>query len=170
MDEMKNIPVDQIRESVTNPRKYFDPQKMAEITDSIRAKGVVTPVGVRPHPQEQGYELVLGARRLRGTIAAGHTEIPAMIKDLSDLEAREARDRRKRPAGGHSSAGGGRRLRGPAHDLRAHHRRDRRPGWQRQGVRLRETAPLRPVAAGPERFFLRQAQPHHRPAGGPHPC
>lgn len=71
-----------------NPRRYFDPKKMAELTDSIRARGVDTPVIIRP--LGDGYELIAGGRRYRAAMEA-HGEdypMPVSIRNVGDVEAR----------------------------------------------------------------------------------
>jgi len=79
-----------ITESATNPRKFFDPARLQELADSIAATGVHQPVLLRPLPgSSTGYELVAGARRLRASKMAQQTEIPAMIRDLSNEQAME---------------------------------------------------------------------------------
>jgi ParB/RepB/Spo0J family partition protein len=88
MDILKMVPLSLISESPFNPRKYFDPAKMQELTDSVKIKGIETPVRVRP--KEAGYQLVFGARRLRAAQGAGLQEVPAIIREMSDLEVREA--------------------------------------------------------------------------------
>jgi PRTRC genetic system ParB family protein len=72
-----------------NPRTYFDPQKMTELEDSVRARGVDTPIIVRPL-DGQFFELVAGGRRYRAAMAVhgeGY-EIPVTVKDVDEVEAR----------------------------------------------------------------------------------
>lgn len=89
-DGYRLIPLDRIRPSPTNPRKRFDEAKLQELADSIRSKGVLQPVLVRPAPKVTltgiKFELVAGERRLRAAKLAGLTEIPATVRDLSDLD------------------------------------------------------------------------------------
>ena len=86
--EFVRIPVDRIRTSPFQPRRTFSPEELRELVDSVREKGVLQPVLVRPTPQ--GYELVAGERRLRAAQAAGVETVPAILKKLSDREALEA--------------------------------------------------------------------------------
>lgn len=72
----------------SQPRRYFDPQALAQLTHSIRQQGVLQPVVVRPQ-QSGGYELVAGERRLRAATAAGLSEIPAVVRELDDVAARQ---------------------------------------------------------------------------------
>lgn len=80
-----------IRRSQFNPRRYFDPKKMAELKAGIEAAGgVFQPIVVRPLPEEPGYyEIVAGERRYRASLElyGDGYEIPVVIKILSDEEA-----------------------------------------------------------------------------------
>lgn len=91
-----------IAPSLTNPRKSFDPTKLAELAVSIKASGVHQPVLVRPLPGSRvadtstdpatgkrlavlpTHELVAGERRYRASKQAGVADIPAMIRELTD--------------------------------------------------------------------------------------
>jgi len=85
--EFLRLPVDRIRTSPFQPRRTFSPDDLRELVDSIREKGILQPVLVRPTPQ--GYELVAGERRLRAAQAAGVETVPAVVRKLSDREALE---------------------------------------------------------------------------------
>ena len=79
-----------VQPSGFNPRKSFDEQTLTELADSIRQQGVLQPVGVRPIPGTDRYEIVFGERRYRASLMAGREYIPAVIFDtLSDKEAEE---------------------------------------------------------------------------------
>lgn len=71
-----------------NPRKYFDPAEMAEITESIRINGVIQPILIRPIEDDE-FDLVAGERRYLGAYAAhgADYDMPVVIKDLTDDEA-----------------------------------------------------------------------------------
>lgn len=69
------------------PRRDFDPEKLRELAESIRVHGVVQPIVVRP--LRPGYELIAGERRWRASQLLGLTEIPAVVRSLSDGEAME---------------------------------------------------------------------------------
>lgn len=93
------IPVANIRPSPTNPRKQFDEAKLAELADSLRTKGVISPVTVRPitgiiGPKGEwippgSYELVCGERRWRAAKIAGLETIPASVREMGDVEVLE---------------------------------------------------------------------------------
>jgi ParB family chromosome partitioning protein len=87
----REIPLDQIHESQTNPRRQFDETTLAELSENIRQHGVLQPVLVRPLPDGQSgvYELVAGARRYRASKLARRETIPATIRDLSDAQCLE---------------------------------------------------------------------------------
>lgn len=82
----------QIRISTTN-RKRFNEAKLNELAASIKAKGVAQPILIRPvtptAEAPQIYEIVAGERRFRASIIVGASTIPAMCRNLSDLEALE---------------------------------------------------------------------------------
>lgn len=64
------------------PRRYYDPEGIRELTESIKSLGVITPVLVRR--AARGYELIAGERRLRAAKNAGLKTIPAVIREMSD--------------------------------------------------------------------------------------
>ncbi|MFH1046455.1 MAG: ParB/RepB/Spo0J family partition protein [Candidatus Omnitrophota bacterium] len=79
------LPIKDIKVSRLQPRQEKDPQKMAELIASIKEKGVIQPVLVRPG--KDGYELIAGERRFRAAEKLGFTELPVIIKDVDDSEA-----------------------------------------------------------------------------------
>lgn len=79
------IPLADIEEDPDQPRKEFSAEAMQEMTDSVRARGVKTPVSVRSHPSKPGkWMLNYGARRYRGSLAAGRPTIPAFVDESHD--------------------------------------------------------------------------------------
>ena len=82
------IPVSEIRGSGQQPRRSFSPEELRDLIESIREKGVLQPVIVRP--TAAGYVLVAGERRLRAAQAAGVGTIPAIVKKFTDRESLEA--------------------------------------------------------------------------------
>jgi ParB family chromosome partitioning protein len=81
------IPLEKLRAGGFQPRKTFPPESLSELVASIREKGVLVPVTVRPTPD--GYELVAGERRFRAAESAGLSAIPAVVRKLTDREALE---------------------------------------------------------------------------------
>lgn len=86
--EFLRIPVHEIRGSGHQPRRTFSSDDLRDLVESVREKGVLQPVIVRPTPE--GYELVAGERRLRAAQAAGVEKVPALIKKMTDRESLEA--------------------------------------------------------------------------------
>ena len=88
---VQEIPLRNIRESKTNPRRQFDEAKLAELAGNIRQHGVLQPVLVRPLPngEPDQFELVAGARRYRASSLAGRETIPASIRELTDTQCLE---------------------------------------------------------------------------------
>ena len=78
----------EIEPDKNQPRKAFDDTALSELAASITEHGVLQPIVVRPSPAG-GYIIVAGERRWRAARLAGLTEIPALIKDISDTQAME---------------------------------------------------------------------------------
>ena len=87
--EQRLISIDQLHPSGFNPRKDFAEAELAELADSIRSKGLLQPIIARPDPQRGGYEIVAGERRWRAAQRAALHTVPAIVRELSDLEAAE---------------------------------------------------------------------------------
>jgi len=83
------LPLEEISLTGWNPRKRFDEEELRELQESIREKGVLQPILIRPSLEGNGYQLVAGERRYRASIALELPTIPAVIKDLSDREVKE---------------------------------------------------------------------------------
>jgi len=76
------IPISKIKTNPHQPRKYFDPKALDELSASIKEKGVITPITVRA--VDNGYILIAGERRLRASKLAKRKEIPAYILEVTD--------------------------------------------------------------------------------------
>lgn len=70
----------------SQPRHYFDPDKLEQLVRSVKQHGILEPLLVRPMPKNQ-YELVAGERRYRAAVALNLEQVPVVIKQLSDQEA-----------------------------------------------------------------------------------
>lgn len=81
------VPIEEIRYNRKQPRKYLDEDSLADLTASIRDKGVLEPIIVRR--AAEGYELVAGERRTRAAQMAGLSDIPAIVTEIDDREALE---------------------------------------------------------------------------------
>lgn len=95
-DGIQYIGIDTIERSRFQPRNEFDPEQLRELADSIKQRGVVQPLLVRPIANRGGdaaptskYELIAGERRWRAAREAGLTTIPAIVREASDQEALE---------------------------------------------------------------------------------
>ena len=86
----REIPIELIHRNPDQPRRRFAEVEIAELADSIREKGVLQPVLVRPAPGMAGeYQLVAGERRWRAAQQAGLRAMPALIRDLDDKQVLE---------------------------------------------------------------------------------
>lgn len=84
------VPVEQIIPNPDQPRRAFDPEALAELAASIKNRGVLQPLIVRPHPTEPGlYQIVAGERRWRASQMARLHELPVIIRALNDTEVLE---------------------------------------------------------------------------------
>jgi ParB family chromosome partitioning protein len=79
---LREIPIDRIRANPGQPRKRFEDGALASLAESIRERGVLQPIIVRP--AEHGFELVAGERRWRAARLAGEATVPALIEDALD--------------------------------------------------------------------------------------
>jgi len=83
------LAMDQLQRNPDQPRRYFDPAKLRELTESIQDKGVLQPILVRPLPRKINhskthYQIVAGERRYQAALKAGLVSMPVLIRDLSD--------------------------------------------------------------------------------------
>ncbi|WP_409432745.1 ParB/RepB/Spo0J family partition protein [Litorimonas sp. RW-G-Af-16] len=90
---VSSLPIDRLDRNPDQPRKYFDKAKLEELTQSIKDKGVLQPILVRPiskaGTRTQFYQIVAGERRWQAALKAGLTAMPALVRDLSDQEVLE---------------------------------------------------------------------------------
>jgi len=85
----KRLPVDFLIANRANPRRDFAPEQLEELANSIREKGVMQPLLVRPTADPNQFEIIAGERRWRAAQNAGLTEVPVVIREVDDREARE---------------------------------------------------------------------------------
>lgn len=85
--ENKLVPIGLLRESPTNPRKQFDDEALQNLADSIKEKGVLQALVVRP--LGSGFEIIAGARRYRASRLAGLKDVPVKVFNLTDIQALE---------------------------------------------------------------------------------
>jgi len=87
---VRNIPIANIVANPDQPRKTFTDSELTDLTRSIAEKGVLQPILVRNSSKSPGnYEIIAGERRWRAAGAAGLSEIPALVKSVSDDNAME---------------------------------------------------------------------------------
>jgi ParB family chromosome partitioning protein len=87
-EELRQLPIDLIDPNPNQPRRVFDEQALLGLADSIRARGVIQPVLVRPLPSGR-YELVAGERRWRAAQLAELVSVPAVIRHDDDAASLE---------------------------------------------------------------------------------
>lgn len=85
---LRHMPIEMLKASPNNPRKYFAEADLDDLARSIGDKGLLQPIVVRPMPQGE-YEIVAGERRWRAAQRAGVHDVPVLIRELSDGEALE---------------------------------------------------------------------------------
>lgn len=87
---MRHLPIELLRRNPDNPRKTFGESELEELSRSIKEKGLLQPIMVRPLKGESSsYEIVAGERRWRAAQKAGVHDVPVLIRELSDNEALE---------------------------------------------------------------------------------
>lgn len=79
------LKISELQPNREQPRREFDEKSLAELADSISQHGILQPLLVRPF-LDGGYQIVAGERRFRAARMAGLTEVPVVIRDLSDSE------------------------------------------------------------------------------------
>ena len=83
------MPTDRLVPNPDQPRRHFDKGALEDLADSIRQKGVIQPLIVRPAAQSGQYEIVAGERRWRAAQLARLHEVPVLVRELSDTEVLE---------------------------------------------------------------------------------
>jgi ParB family chromosome partitioning protein len=85
-----DLPIELIGRNPDQPRRDFAEDELEELAASIRERGVLQPILVRPAPGEDGrYQIVAGERRWRAAQRAGLRQIPAVVRELDDLKTLE---------------------------------------------------------------------------------
>jgi ParB family chromosome partitioning protein len=85
VEGLREVPVDLVKPNPRQPRRSFDEGALAELAESIRARGVLQPIVVRALPGGH-YELVAGERRLRAARLAELEAVPAVVRETDDWE------------------------------------------------------------------------------------
>jgi ParB family chromosome partitioning protein len=89
-DNVRMMPIEHLRRNPDQPRKRFDDKDMEDLTNSIREKGLIQPILVRPIPGvKNAFQIVAGERRWRASQRAELKEVPVVVRDLNDQEVLE---------------------------------------------------------------------------------
>ena len=84
------VPIERVRPNPDQPRRAFEPEALQELAQSLKSRGVLQPLIVRPHPKDaELYQIVAGERRWRAAQMAQLHELPVIIRDFSDNEVLE---------------------------------------------------------------------------------
>jgi len=87
LNQATRIAISKIKPNRYQPRTHFADDELIALTESVRREGVLMPILVRP--SESGFELIAGERRWRASQAAGLSDIPAVVRDVDDMQALE---------------------------------------------------------------------------------
>ena len=87
----QSVSIDLLQPGPFQPRTNFHAETLAELVASIQARGVLQPLLVRPHPQQDGhYQIIAGERRWRAAQKAGLHEVPVLVRNLNDADSMAA--------------------------------------------------------------------------------
>ncbi len=85
-----HVPIEQVVPNPDQPRRQFDTEKLDDLSESIREKGIIQPLIVRNDPKTKGlYQIVAGERRWRAAQKAQLHEVPVIIREFTDVEVLE---------------------------------------------------------------------------------
>jgi len=86
----RKVPIESLRPNPRNPRKAFSAAELSELADSVRERGIIQPIVVRPVAgKADAYEIIAGERRWRAAQRAGLHDIPIVMLDVTDAQALE---------------------------------------------------------------------------------
>lgn len=86
----RRVPIEFIRPNPRNPRREFTPAQLDELANSIRERGIIQPIAVRPvRGTNDSFEIIAGERRWQAAQRAGLHDVPVVVLDVSDVEALE---------------------------------------------------------------------------------
>ncbi|HEX2913064.1 MAG TPA: ParB/RepB/Spo0J family partition protein [Chloroflexia bacterium] len=90
LEEARLLPLEQVEPNPDQPRKKMNPEQDAELVADILERGILQPLIVRPHPEgiDGHFQIIAGERRWRAAQKAGLEEVPVLIKDFDDQEAK----------------------------------------------------------------------------------
>src|SRR5262249_55612437 len=87
-EELRSVPVDLVAANPNQPRRQFDEEALVALAESLKLRGILQPILVRP-VAGGGYELIAGERRWRAAQIAGLREIPAIVRQHDDAASLE---------------------------------------------------------------------------------
>ena len=86
-DNVKTIPIELLEVNPFQPRTFFDEEALNDLSESIKSRGILQPILVRPiSKKETGWQIIAGERRWRAAQKAGLHEIPVLIHEIEDSE------------------------------------------------------------------------------------
>ena len=86
-DNVKTIPIELLEVNPFQPRTFFDEEALNDLSESIKSRGILQPILVRPKSKkERGWQIIAGERRWRAAQKAGLHEIPVLIHEIEDSE------------------------------------------------------------------------------------
>jgi ParB family chromosome partitioning protein len=88
-ESVQIIPTTRIIAGIYQPRKHFDNEALAELSESIRENGIIQPIIVRTADERGTFEIVAGERRFKAAQMAGLPKVPVIVKNISNIQALE---------------------------------------------------------------------------------
>ena len=86
---VREVPIEALHRNPDQPRTHFSEDEIAELSSSIRDKGVLQPLLVRPAPDGEGWQIIAGERRWRASQKAGLKTVPVLVRELDDGQVLE---------------------------------------------------------------------------------
>jgi ParB family chromosome partitioning protein len=85
-DRLRSLPIEQLQPGKYQPRSHMDPERLAELSESIKAQGMIQPIIVRAVGRDR-YEIIAGERRWRAAQLASLREVPVVLRETDDHAA-----------------------------------------------------------------------------------
>jgi ParB family chromosome partitioning protein len=85
-DRLRSVPIEQLQPGKYQPRSHMDPERLAELSESIKAQGMIQPIIVRPVGRDR-YEIIAGERRWRAAQLAALRDVPVVVRESDDHAA-----------------------------------------------------------------------------------
>lgn len=87
-EQVQSLPISRLKPSPLQPRRYFEPEALADLVASIKTQGIIQPLVVRPSAQKEGlFEIIAGERRWRAAQEAALEQVPVVVRAISDRDA-----------------------------------------------------------------------------------